>query len=197
MGTGLKRKSGTLRLLAVTGVIVAAGVAGMVLYGSGTAEANVTNDERTVEIECAGQARVVTNKSSVHSVNRAFDGSLGRDFFWEHGLSYPVSLDVYFQTPIKINGYSLGCGENCARMPASWIVAGNVEGSPLAPYDQRRVTGWKKGMTAFPLAAPITVSHLAFSFQTGMDANNFRLYEIGIDARGPDGSCVPQKKISW
>jgi hypothetical protein len=124
---------------------------------------------------------VASKETGQHGINRAFDGSVDKDDFWEvTGL--PVDVDISFTQPVAIRSYSLVCGEVGERMPRSWhLLASSDEGKSWKELDSRvDGTPWTpQGDRSYAVAHPEAYPLYRLRFDAAFDPSNLiRIYEI-------------------
>ncbi|MBF0317379.1 MAG: discoidin domain-containing protein [Nitrospirae bacterium] len=118
-----------------------------------------------------------------HGVNKAFDGSVAPNDFWE-ATGCPQWIKIAHPQAVQINVYELQTGEMPARMPKEWQFQGSDDDVKWVDLDtQSDQKGWKPNeKRTYKLAKPVGYKYYRFSLNKGNDPEPMvlRIYEISL-----------------
>jgi hypothetical protein len=116
-------------------------------------------------------------------LDKAFDGSLRPESFWEAAKGFPVTVRLLFAEPIELARYAFVSDvSEPGRMPTAWVVRVSGEDGQWREVDRRSQEGpWGPLETRiFEPAQPAQVRGVEIEFQSGSPAGIVRMAEIVI-----------------
>jgi hypothetical protein len=126
--------------------------------------------------------RFYSSSQTDRGPERAFDGSIEPDSYWEVRGGFPFYLLVEFPQATTFSSYSFFTARGGKRMPAEWEVEGLQIGQDCAPIDQQfGVRPWKDDEKRnFRFTAMQPLQEMRFIFLRGFDPTVLRIYEIEL-----------------
>jgi hypothetical protein len=122
-----------------------------------------------------------SSQRSDHLPDRAFDGSIAPDNFWEAPGPFPMELIVDLPQSRTLFAYSLKTGEAPQRMPAEWSLEASEDGTSWSRLDRQKVKPWLPSEARkFPVSPDKPARRLRFQFVVGFDQTILRIYEIEL-----------------
>ncbi len=135
-------------------------------------------------LNAGARAHIVTpDRHSSQDIGRVFDRSISLQSQWQSDR-YPGVIEVSYDTPFEIKGYSLTVGETIAGRPKDWMVEGKRATGTWRLLDHR--VGWEFGpqRTRYFAVPPASIDRLRITFTRG-HSGSLRLFELQIE-----GDCI-------
>ncbi|MBV8513169.1 MAG: discoidin domain-containing protein [Xanthobacteraceae bacterium] len=120
------------------------------------------------------------SKKTGHGPERAFNGSMDADNFWESPGPFPMELTIEFPHSTILSNYTFRTDLEPSRMPSHWLVEGSEDGRKWSVLDEQKIDEtWKSGESRiFSLRAQMSVRQLRLRFLRGTSATILRINKI-------------------
>jgi hypothetical protein len=121
-------------------------------------------------------------KKTDHGPERAFNGSMDVDSFWEAPAPFPIELTVEFPRSTVLSDYVFRADLEASRMPSRWLVEGAEDGRKWVVLDEEQINEtWKPSESRiFSLKARMAVRRLRFQFLQGTNDAILRIHKIEL-----------------
>jgi hypothetical protein len=122
------------------------------------------------------------SKKTDHGPERAFNGSMDADSFWEAPAPFPIELTVDFPRSTVLSDYTFRADSEASRMPSRWLVEGTEDDRKWVVLDDEQMNEtWKPGESRiFSLMARTSVRRLRFQFLQGTSEAILRIHKIDL-----------------
>ena len=138
-------------------------------------------------LKAGARARIVAPE---RNIIRAFDRSIGSDSYWQSD-SYPAAIEIAYEAPLEVSGYSLTVGEGGGGRPRDWVVEGKQATGPWRILDRQVDWAFDDRRTQEFQMPSEFIDRLRITFTRGRDGP-LRLFEMRIrgDCLRPDMAFV-------
>ena len=170
--------------MAVMGVILAIASFGLtlVLFDVLRPEHREPGSLALVTAQNGLRLTISRSKKTGHGPERAFNGSMDADSFWESPGPFPIELMIEFPHSTMLSNYTFRTDLEPSRMPSHWLVEGSEDGRKWIVLDEELIDEiWKSGESrTFSLRAQVSARQLRFRFLQGTSATILRINKIEL-----------------